>query len=106
MATHGHTFTIVVAPQIAGEMTDTSRLMFDHVNHDNVIAIAARVRDKSGWAPDMAAATVIGLKLLSSVALNNKDDPIFDHLRGPIRDFTRALKDRIATQAGNESPKE
>jgi Domain of Unknown Function with PDB structure (DUF3861) len=105
MAKRGHSFTIFVAPQIAGEMTDTPPLTFDHVNHDDVIAIATRVRDRSGWAPDMAAATVIGLKLLASVALTNRDDPIFDNLRGPIRDFTRALKDRIATQAGSERSK-
>lgn len=96
MATRGHTFTIVVSPHIVGEMADTPPLTFDHMNHDDVLAIATRVRDKSGWAPDLAAATVIGLKLLSSVALTNKDDPIFDHLRGPLRSFTLALKQRIA----------
>ena len=92
MASKGHHFRITVMA------ADTpAALSFDHVNHDDIIAIAGRVCAGSGLDPDITAATAIGLKLLGEAMLRSTRDPLFDPLRGPLRDFTLALKQRTAT---------
>ncbi|PTQ07432.1 hypothetical protein CLG96_17995 [Sphingomonas oleivorans] len=88
----GHSFLITVTP--LGD--ERPAFSFSHVNHDDIIAIAGRVQAGSGLAPDIAAATAIGLKLLSEAMLRERQDPLFDPLRAPIREFTGALKARIS----------
>jgi len=90
----GRHFRITVAGIDTG-----AALSFDHVNHDDIIAIAERVRATSRLDPDIAAATAIGLKLLGESMLRSKRDPLFDPLREPLRDVILALKQRTAMPA-------
>lgn len=47
---------------------------------------------------DSAAAMAVGLKLLSQTVLEHKDNPLFDGMRQPLREFMRMLKARAAAR--------
>ncbi len=44
-------------------------LSFEATNHDDILALVERARGGAGLAPDAAASTVVGLKLLGEVML-------------------------------------
>ena len=67
-------------------------LSFQHVNHDDIIAIVERMRGNSGLAPDAAAAVAVGLKLLGEVMVREKRNTLFDPLRDAMREFIGKLK--------------
>ena len=67
-------------------------LSFDATNHDDILALVERARGSTGLAPDATASMVVGLKLLGEVMLREKDNPLFDPLRGGMRDFIGNLK--------------
>jgi len=71
---------------------EAAGLSFQHVNHDDVIAIVERIRGSSGLGPDSAAAVAVGLKLLSEVMLQERNNGLFDPLRGAVREFIVKLK--------------
>jgi hypothetical protein len=49
--------------------------------------------------PDDAASMVVGLKLLGEVMLWEKGNPLFDPLRGGMRDFIGKLKAQSQNQS-------
>ncbi len=67
-------------------------LFFDATNHDDILALVERARGSTGLAPDAAASMAVGLKLLGEVMLHEKDNPLFDPLRGGMREFIGNLK--------------
>ncbi len=69
-------------------------LSFEATNHDDILAIVDRMRAATQLSPDDAASVAVGLKLLGEVVLREKDNALFDPLRGGIRDFIGALKAR------------
>lgn len=69
-------------------------LVFETVNHDEIIGIVERIRASGHYEQDEAASLGIGLKLFSEVMLKRKDDPLFTALRPAIRAFIGGLKDR------------
>jgi hypothetical protein len=70
----------------------TASLVFMHQNHDDLLLIVERVRKSTGLDCESAAATAIGLKLLAEVMLKQRDNPLFDALRTPMRQFIHTLK--------------
>ncbi len=69
-------------------------LVFEAVNHDEIIAIVQRIRASGQYSADEAAALGLGLKLFSEVMLKRKDDPLFQALRPALRSFIGGLKER------------
>jgi hypothetical protein len=69
---------------------------FVHHNHDDIARIVAFAQTSSGLNADSAAAMAVGLKLLSQTVLEHKDNPLFDGMRQPLREFIRMLKARAA----------
>lgn len=67
-------------------------LRFQVQNHDDLLQIAARVREKTLLGSDDSAALAIGLKLLSEVVLEHRSHPLFEPLMTPLRSFTKQLK--------------
>ena len=61
-------------------------------NHDDIIGIVERARASTGLEPDAAASMAVGLKLLSEVMLQEKNNPLFDPLRSGMREFIGNLK--------------
>jgi hypothetical protein len=69
-------------------------LVFEAVNHDEIIAIVQRIRAGGDYSADEAAALGIGLKLFSEVMLKHRDDPLFQALRPAVSSFIGGLKAR------------
>ncbi|WP_218568591.1 DUF3861 domain-containing protein [Pseudomonas sp. 2FG] len=88
---HSYQVTLAPLPHEGGAET-VPALVFTHHNHDDLMQIAERVRRVSGLDPDSAAATAVGLKLLGGVMLSERDNPLFDVLRQPLREFIQELK--------------
>lgn len=70
-------------------------LVFETVNHDEIIAIVQRMRASGHYSEDEAASLGLGLKLFSEVMLKHRDDPLFAALRPAVRSFIGALKARL-----------
>lgn len=87
--TRGHKYRITVMPLAEGS---TDPLVFMHENHDDLISIVERCRKSSGLDADSAAATAIGIKLLTEVMLQQRGNPLFEPLRSPVGEFIRQLK--------------
>lgn len=75
-------------------MEKQPELVFEAVNHDEIIAIVQRIRAGGHYAEDEAASLGIGLKLFSEVMLKRKDDPLFQALRPAFSSFIGGLKAR------------
>lgn len=92
----GHLYRITVEHVAAPKEGDSlhAPLRFEALNHDDVLAIADRVRASGHYGDDEAAALAIGLKLFSEVMLKRRDDPLFAALRPALRDFIGGLKER------------
>lgn len=88
-------YQITVTPR-GGDAADTTEstasLVFMHQNHDDLLLIVERVRKSTGLDSESAAATAIGLKLLAEVMLKQRNNPLFDVMRTPTRQFIHALK--------------
>ena len=90
---HRHRITVesLEANGSTGAATGTS-LNFEVCNHDNMFHIVEAVRSKRLVDHDKSAALAIGLKLLSEVALEKRQDPLFAPPHNSLRRFIPQLK--------------
>jgi len=87
-----HHYRITVEPMdtdsSAPTTTTASALQFEVTNHDDVLALVERIRQRTDIGADAAAFTV-GLKLFSEVILKHRKLPLFQefmpHLGGLIK---------------------
>ena len=77
--------------EVQGAATGTS-LNFEVSIHDNMFHIVEAVRSKRLVDHDKSAALAIGLKLLSEVALEKRQDPLFAPPHNSLRRFIPQLK--------------
>ena len=97
MKQHRYRITLEHLATARGEPGTHAPLQFEARNHDDLFEIIARLRGKDLLAePDQAASLALGLKLLAEVTLENRDDPFFAELRGPLREFIQKVKARGA----------
>lgn len=88
-----HHFEITVQPMGAdGDTPDREPLRFTVANHDDIMAIAARIASKKALPADAAAPFAVGLKLFTEVMLQHCKNPLFAELQPHIADFIRRLK--------------
>ncbi|MDR1934372.1 MAG: DUF3861 domain-containing protein [Candidatus Accumulibacter sp.] len=71
-------------------------LCFEAESHDEIIALARRVRQQGDFDPDSAAALVAGLKLLGEVMLQNREHPSFEAFFPHYVQLVKSLKERTA----------
>lgn len=71
-------------------------LAFQHLNHDDILDIAERMRCRLALDDDDSAALTVGLKLLSEVVMMRRDRPPFAELWPALAAFTRALKAEVS----------
>jgi hypothetical protein len=71
-------------------------LTFDVSHHDDIFAIAERVRKGTAFAESDALALAVGLKLFTGVMLTRRHDPLFADIQPAMRTFIGNLKSRIA----------
>ena len=76
------------------ELNPPPRLQFEAGNHDDIMAMVARAKDRTGFDDDTSAAFAIGLKLFGEVMLTHRSDPLFSDLAPHFADFMRRLKQR------------
>lgn len=90
----GHRYRVSVEhlATARGEAVDRPPLVFEAVNHDDIIAIAERMGASGRFEKDEAASLAIGLKLFGEVMLHRPDDPLFSEIRPAMRDFIGRLK--------------
>jgi hypothetical protein len=93
MKQHRYRITLEHLSTAKGEPGTHEPLSFEARNHDDLFEIVSRMRAKGLLAePDQAASLALGLKLLAEVTLENRDDPFFAELRGPLREFIGKVK--------------
>ncbi|WP_290867983.1 DUF3861 domain-containing protein [Aquabacterium sp.] len=67
-------------------------LTFEALNHDDIIAIAERMKGRGDFDAQTATNLAIGLKLFSEVMLMNRQHPLFAELGPHFGDFMKRLK--------------
>ncbi|MCX7279860.1 MAG: DUF3861 domain-containing protein [Burkholderiales bacterium] len=92
MKQHQYRLTVEHLTDAQGELSGHAPLQFEVGNHDDIIAIVERLRNRSDFGEDEAAAFGVGLKLLGEVIITNKENPLFDTLRVPFAQFMKVLK--------------
>lgn len=92
----GHRYRVTIehlgTPRDGMEKQD--ELVFEAVNHDEIIGIVQRIRASGHYSADEAAALGVGLKLFSEVMLTRKEDALFQALQPALRSFIGGLKER------------
>lgn len=100
MKQHKYRITLEHLATAKGEPGTHAPLVFEARNHDDLFGIIDRMRARQLLPePDQVASLALGLKLLAEVALENRDDPFFGELRGPLREFIQKLKGTGRPQA-------
>jgi hypothetical protein len=92
MKQHRYRITVEHLETSHGEVLSRDPLVFTARNHDDLFEIVVRSRAITGLSNDDSAAMAIGLKLLSEIALENRNHPLFSELHEPIREFITKLK--------------
>ena len=75
MASSGYTYEVslrLVRGRDGHAPGKPASVTFEHINHDDIIAIVERMRSNSGLAPEAAAAVAVGTKLLGEVMTKGK----------------------------------
>jgi hypothetical protein len=90
----GYRYRITVEPLEGpkGEPIEQPTLVFEAVNHDEIIGLVERRRDRGEFDRDTSASLIVGLKLFSEVMLHHKGDPLFAPLMPHFREFMGRLK--------------
>ncbi len=88
---HHYRITVEALDGPAGHPTG-AQLRFEAANHDDLLRIAGRVRQR-GLVPDHEAASLaIGTKLLGEVVLAHRRAPLFAELAPAMGAYMRRLK--------------
>ena len=90
-----HRFRITVehlADADGNPSTHTGPLQFEVGNHDDILAIVERTRQRDDFDANTAAAFAVGLKLFGEVMLENRKSPLFADFVPHFGDFMKKLK--------------
>ena len=92
---NSYRFRITVEPMTGakGEPVSGRPLIFEAANHDDILAIVERMRQRLPFAADTVASLGVGLKLFSEATLVHRTNPLFEAIRPALHDFTRQLKE-------------
>jgi len=71
-----------------------SSLSFETGNHDDIIAIVERMRQRGDLPEAEATSFAVGLKLFSEVMLQNRSLPLFADFAPHFKAFMQQLKQR------------
>lgn len=92
MKQHRYRITVEHLADAKGTPSEAEALRFETGNHDELLAIVARMRSRGDFDPDTAAALAIGLKLFGEVMLTHKEHPLFAELAPHFGAFMKRLK--------------
>lgn len=96
MPEHHYQVTLQPIPDAASAAdAGTLPLSFDVSNHDDILAVLARVQ-RSGVLPaEQITPFVIGLKLFGKVLIENRQHPLFAEFAPHFGDFMKHLKGMV-----------
>lgn len=98
MNSYRYKITVEALTGEKGEPVEGRTLSFEAANHDDILKIVERMRARLPFDDDTVASLGIGLKLLSEVALMQRNDPMFATIRAPLGEFVRGLKQRSTSE--------
>lgn len=94
---HTYRLTIQEVDDTAAHPPDS--LSFYVSNHDDLMQVFDRVRERKAVPEVEAAEFTLGLKLFSEVLLRHRREPLFAELLPHVGTFMKKLKGRTAVQA-------
>ncbi|KZE35092.1 DUF3861 domain-containing protein [Crenobacter luteus] len=98
----GHQYRITVAPLGADGLPHGEALAFDAPCHDDMLAVAARLKTAALFDDDTTTRLAVGLKLFGEVLIEQRAHPLFAPLAGgAFADFMRGLKTAARTASND-----
>jgi Domain of Unknown Function with PDB structure (DUF3861) len=93
MKQHRYRITVEHIASADGEPgTGGLPLEFEVGNHDEILSLVERIRQRDLFDANTATAFTVGLKLFSEVMLENRKHPLFDEFRPHFAEFMKRLK--------------
>jgi hypothetical protein len=92
MSPYNYRITVEKLTDAKGAPVDGQSLSFYAANHDDILAIVGRVRERLPLNAAAAASLGVGLKLFSEVALLHRNEPLFAEIRPALGSFIKQLK--------------
>ncbi|NYF79648.1 DUF3861 domain-containing protein [Granulicella arctica] len=102
MNSYRYRITVDALTDAKGEPVQGRTLIFEAMNHDDILTIVDRMRARLPFDGVTVASLAVGLKLFSEVALTHREDPIFAKIRPALSEFIGELKQRLAELASIE----
>ncbi|WKT00731.1 DUF3861 domain-containing protein [Gallibacterium salpingitidis] len=68
------------------------QIQFNAPNHDNIFRIIELTQQREGFTPEMAQRFAVGLKLMTEVVMEHRDNPLFKELRPMITEMMKVIK--------------
>ena len=98
---HKYRVTLEHVADNQGKPVTGQQVVFETENHDDILALMQRIRDKMPLDEASSQAFCLGLKLFGEVMLQHRDYPLFAEFAPHFGSFMKSLK-----KAGpNESPR-
>ena len=92
MKQHRYRVTLEHLADPQGTPSTHEPLQFEVGNHDDIVVIVEKLRNRGDFSEDAAAAFGVGIKLFSEVMLENRENPLFSSLRPHFAQFMKQLK--------------
>lgn len=92
MNSYRYRVTVEKLTDANGDPVHGQSLSFYAANHDDILAIVARLQEKLPFDAGTAASLGVGLKLFSEVTLMHRKNPIFAEVRPALSEFIQQLK--------------
>ncbi|WP_439240459.1 DUF3861 family protein [Lonepinella sp. BR2474] len=67
-------------------------ITFSAPNHDNIFAIIEKTQQRDGFTLEMAQRFAVGLKLMTEVTMEHRDNPLFKELKPYIMEMMKVIK--------------
>lgn len=96
MNSYRYRITVEKLADAKGEPVDGESLSFFAANHDDILEIVRRMRERLPYDAATVASLGVGLKLFSEVALMHRNEPLFAGIRPAIGGFIQQLKEGTA----------
>ena len=67
-------------------------LVFEVSNHDEILGVVERLKQRGDFSEEQATALGVGLKLFGEVMLENRQHPLFKEIFPAFGEFMKSLK--------------
>ena len=92
MNSYRYRITVEKLADAKDEPVDGQSLSFYAANHDDILEIVNRMKERLPFDAATAASLGVALKLFSEVMLVHRDEPLFAEIRPAIGGFIKLLK--------------